>query len=178
MTFDLAKMNPAALMKQAAISDVLKMNAFSANFGLVLTPSQAEDLVETRFLALKDHGRIELGKGIAEKLIEEFCDSQYLNTDNYAEHLNELMEIFYYLKAESREIHGADGLISDNEIIAEMKQAFETICQGSIELLAGREGMKIARAFSRAYKPDFDEDHNHEGGYEDDWADEWETGET
>ena len=175
MVFQLSKLDPATLMRQQAISDVLKMNTFSAQFGLTLTPAQAEDLVETRFLSLKDHGRIELGKGIAEKLITEFCDSQYLNNDNYAEHLNELMEIFYHLKVESRELLGVDGLISDDDMIAEMKKAFETICQGSMELLAGREGMKIARAFTGEYAPDFDEDHNHEGGYLDDWADEWET---
>lgn len=160
MVFELSKLNPATLMRRQAVSDVLKMNELSARFGLTLTQAQAEDLVETRFLALKDHGRIELGKGIAEKLIEVFCDSQYLNTDNYAEHLNELTEIFYYLKEESREQLRIDGQISDDEIINEMKTAFETICQGSIDLLAGREGMKIARAFAGEYMPDFNEDHN------------------
>ena len=174
MVFELAKLNPTALMQQQAVSDLLQMNGLSARFGLTLTQAQAEDLVETRFLALKDHGRIELGKGITEKLIEVFCDSQYLNEDNYATHLNELLELFYYVKGESREWLGMDGLISDNDIITEMKRAFETICQGSIELLAGREAMKIARAFAKEYVPDFNEDHNHEGGYLDDWADEWE----
>ncbi|MCL2285858.1 MAG: DUF6323 family protein [Firmicutes bacterium] len=85
------------------------------------------------------------------------------------------MEIFYYLKAESREAHIQDGVISDDSIIAGMKKAFETICQGSLELLADREGIKIARSFIYDYEPDFEQDHNHEGGYLDDWADEWET---
>jgi len=150
------------------------LNDLSRNFGLSLTLAQVEDLVETRTIALSNHGRIELGTGIMGKLIQEFCDSQYLNTSNYAESLNNLLEIFYYLKAESREVMMADGLISDDNIIADMKKAFETICQGSVELLAEREGIKIARSFTHDYEPDFDKDHNHEGSYFDDWENEWE----
>ena len=174
MVFSLTASTTLTLINQQAIAEILKMNDLSDNFGLSLTPSQAEDLVETRAIALKAHGRIELNTGVMGKLIEVFCDSQYLNADNYAQSLNELLEIFYHLKAESREILMTDGLISDDDIITDMKKAFETICQGSIELLANREGIKIARSFNHDYKPDFNEDHNHEGSYLDDWADEWE----
>jgi len=162
------------LINQQAITEILKLNDISNNFGLALTPSQAEDLVTTRSIALSNHGRIELGTGITGKIIEMFCDSQYLNASNYAESLNDLLEIFYHLKAESRELLMTDGLISDDNILADMKRAFETICQGSIELLAGREGIKIARSFTHDYEPDFNEDHNHEGSYSDDWRDELE----
>jgi len=167
-------MSPLAFINQHAAGEILKMNDLSSRFGLELTPAQAEDLVETRAATLISHGRIEFGRGVTEKLIEAFCDSQYLNTGNYAETLNELLRIFYDLKAESRDVLMVDGLISDDGIIAGIRKAFETICQGSIELLAGREGMKIARTFLYDYAPDFNEDHNHERSYLDDWADEWE----
>jgi len=172
MVFKLAVFSSQALISQQAqaISELLKMNDLSCRYGLLLTLAQAEDLVNTRSIALADCGRIEPGIGVMGKLIEVFCDSQYLNADNYAESLNELIEIFYYLKAEPREMHMPDGIISDDDIISGMKKAFETICQGSLELLAHREGVKIARSFFCDYEPDFDEDHNHERSYLDDWT--------
>ena len=175
MIFELITATPAELIKQQAVAEILSMNELAGQFGLSLTPAQAADLVETRYIALKEHGRIEFSKGITGKLIDEFCDSKYLSSSNYAESLNRLLEIFYYLKAESWEVHLRDGIISDDSIITGMKKAFETICQGSLELLADREGIKIAKSFIYDYEPDFDQDHNHEGGYLDDWADEWET---
>ena len=175
MAFELIKIvSSNNLIRQYAVAEILRTNELSAPFGLVLTPAQAEDIVDTRLAALRDRGRIEFGRGITERLIESFYDSRYLNKDNYAESLNGLHEIFYYLRAESYDMYNMEGLISDDDIIAGMKKAFETICQGSIELLAGREGAKIVRSFISDYEPDFNEDHNHEGGYLDDWADEWE----
>ena len=182
MNFGLIKMSPTALLKQHATAEILKMNDLSSHFGLTLTHAQAEEIVETNTVALRNHGRIQLGKGVAGKLIAAFCDSKYLNINNYAEYINELLEIFYCLKMEAQdtykvETHGTYkiyGIVTDDEIITGMRKAFETICQGSLELLAGREGLKIARSFITDYEPDFSEDHNHEGGYQDDWAGEWE----
>ena len=182
MAFELMTMASSVLIQQHAVSEILKMNDLTRRFGLELTHLQAIELVETRFMALKDTGRIEFGGGITERLIDAFCDSQYLNASNYMENLSELLEIFYYLKDETPRTYMTDGLISDEDIIAGMKKAFETICQGSIALLAEREGLKIVRAsfpdgspdFNKEYEPDFNEDHNHEGGYIDDRADDWE----
>jgi len=174
MVFSLTTSTTQAIINRQATTEILKLNDLSSNFGLSLTQAQAQDLVEARAITLTNHGRIELGTGIMGKLIEVFCDSKYLNTSNYAQTLNDLLEIFYHIKAESREILMADGLISDDNIIADMKKAYETICQGSIELLAQREGAKIARSITHDYEPDFNEDSNHEGGYLDDWAGEWE----
>ena len=38
-----------------------------------------------KFRTLKETGRIELREGIIDKLIKEFCDSPYINQENYAE---------------------------------------------------------------------------------------------
>ncbi|MCL2371791.1 MAG: DUF6323 family protein [Defluviitaleaceae bacterium] len=172
MAFKLIQMSPLALINQRAAAEILEMNRLSARFGLTLTPFQAEALVEARSHALTSHGRIEFGRGVMAQLIEVFCDSQHLNEDNYAETLGELLEIFYHIKAETRDAFMADGLISDGDIITGMHKAFETICQGSIELLAGREGLKIARSLTHDYQPNFSEDINHEGDNPDDEANE------
>ena len=174
MIFDLIKASSSTLIQQHAVSEILQMNELTRQFGVSLTPAQAKDLVETRQLALKDHGRVEFGKGVTGKLIDTFCNSQYIHSHNYAETLNQLLEIFYYLKSESYDTIMVDGAISDEGIIEGMKKAFDTICHGSIELLADREGLKIARSFIHDYEPDFNEDHNHVKGYFDDWKDEWE----
>lgn len=52
---------------------------------------------------------------------------------NYVETLHELIEIFYFYKNETLD------LISDDELIKFMKNSFDGKCQGSLELLSGRE---------------------------------------
>jgi len=122
---------------------------------------------------LRERGLLEFGEGILVELIDVFCDSPYLNMDNYAESLNALTEIFYYIKNESqgwfvfKEVDEDEkkvtrtlknetrSMISDKDIIAEMKNAFDTVCEGSIELLAGREADEIAKSFLTDYKPEY-----------------------
>ena len=47
-------------------------------------------LINKRFEALKNTGRIEFDEGILKKLIEAFCDSPYIMQNNYEETLEEL----------------------------------------------------------------------------------------
>ena len=101
MNFDLIAVQ-SQMIRQNMINGILKLNDLSSQFHLALTPAQADDLVETRSLALRDQGMVEFGEGILCELIDVFCDSPYLNMDNYAESLNTLVEIFYYIKNESR----------------------------------------------------------------------------
>jgi len=122
-----------------AVSEVLKCNEYTARFGLALTQGEAKELVETRTKALSRTGRIEFCGGIIEKIIKEFCDSHFLYQGNYAETLNDLVEIFYYFKNESLDS------LSDDELITLMKKYFDLNCQGCIELLQNRELEAIAR---------------------------------
>lgn len=94
---------PAAsgLMQKQAENEVLGCNAFTAEYGLVLTQTQAAELVDTRYKALNSNGRIEFGGGAIDKIIRAFCDSPYLNHYNYPQTLHELIEIFYYYKNET-----------------------------------------------------------------------------
>lgn len=151
MAFELSLFGGALVEKQA-VNEVMKCNDLTVKFGLVLTEAQALALVETRSFALKENGRIEFGGGVIDKIINKFCDSPYLTTHNYEETLHELLETFYYYKNETLD------LMSDDDLIQYMKNAFDGVCQGSLELLAGRELYKLARNLRYGYAPDYSDD--------------------
>ena len=151
MSFELSLFSGALVEKQAA-NEVMKCNDLTVKFGLVLTEAQALALVETRSRALKENGRIEFGGGVIDKIINEFCDSPYLSMHNYEEILHELLEIFYYYKNETLD------LMSDDELVKYMKNSFDGICQGSLELLSGRELYKLARNLRYGYAPGYSDD--------------------
>lgn len=153
------------LENAAVYGDLIAANEMSAEYGLTLSEQDAHELVEVRSRSLRDTERVELGSGAILKLIEKFCVSSYLNTQNYAETLSELLEIFYYYKTESRD------RISDTDLIDAMYTYFEGPCHGSTELLAGRdletllryikedrEGTKLDREDDYDAFPDFEGD--------------------
>ncbi len=111
------------------ISQIEKCNNYSSKFGLLLTNAQIRTLSQERYETLKRYGRIELGKGIIEKLIFEFCDSPYIWQENYTDTLSELQDIFYYFKNESLDE------FTDDELIRYMRKSFDNECQGSLEYL-------------------------------------------
>ena len=136
------------ISSQNQIQNVLKTNSFTAKYGLELSEEEAELVVRERWNSLKEQQRIEFGEGILSKLIFEFCDSPYINRDNYAETLISLQEIFYLYKNESMD------LFTDDELIEYMKNAFDNECQGSLEFLEDTVLEKLgrwARENSKAY---------------------------
>ena len=161
MRFEIALLNNNALIQKQAVNEVLKYNDLTSRFGLVLTEKQAIALVETRSFALKENGRIEFGGGVIDKLIYEFCDSPYIWANNYEQTLHDLIEIFYYYKNETLD------LISDDDLIKYMKTAFDGICQGSLELLSGRELDQLSHNMRYGYAFDYSEDDENEEDEED-----------
>lgn len=153
----------STLIQKQAVEEIEKCNEFTSRFGLTLSRVEAAELVETRASALKSNGRIEFGGGVLDKLIREFCDSPYISLHNYAETLNELTELFYYYKNEALD------LISDDELIKFMKDSFDGKCQGSLELLAGRELANMARNLRYGYAPDYSEDEYYEEDEDDEY---------
>ena len=141
---------PSAVMNKLAIAEITHCNDTTARFGLILSPTEAQELVETRAVALDSSGRIEFAGGIINKLIIEFCDSPFLFRHNYARTLNELVEIFYYYKSEMLDE------ISDDELIKMMKTCFDGACHGSIELLQNRELDQLARDCRDGIRDAFD----------------------
>lgn len=153
MTFTLMNLNNT-LIQKLAVNEIVRCNELTAKYSLTLNETQAVELIETRSYSLKENGRVEFGGGVIAKLIKEFCDSPYISMHNYTETLHELIEIFYYYKNETLD------LISDEELLKFMHEAFDGVCQGSLELLSGRELAKIARNLRFGLAPDYSENDN------------------
>lgn len=129
-----------SLIQKQAVNEIIKYNELTEQFGLVLTEKQAAELILTRNTALLDNGRVEFGSGVIGRLIYEFCDSPFISKESYEQTLHELIELFYYYKNETLD------LISDEELIKFMKKSFDGVCQGSLELLSGRELYNLAHS--------------------------------
>lgn len=143
--FALERLGSGALMQTQRVEELLACNETTAAYGLVLTPQQALSVEQARAGALAKTGRLEFGGTAAARLAEAFCDSPYLSPQNYEETLRELVGLFYEAKNDTWD------RVADGDLIAFMKASFDGCCQGSLELLAGRELPRLAR-------------HIHEGG--------------
>ena len=160
----------AAMTSQDIAKEILKMNTETAAYGLSLTSAEALELAETRRKALLDSGRVEFGTGAVIRLIDAFCDSQYITPDTYAETLNALLEYFYYLKSETRD------KVSDETLICLLKERFENEYHGSIEWMQGCEFryQKDYGNLPEGYNEEYcDDDTSMRDSYE---AYEWEEG--
>lgn len=124
-------LSPYLAQRELAVEEVRAANRVSRKFGLVLSEAQLQVLVEKRFQALQETGRLEFGGGILPRLIAAFCSSPYLNQHNYADTLVELQYIFYYFKNESLEA------LPDEDLLTYMRRSFDTDCHGSLEYLRG-----------------------------------------
>ena len=127
------------IKKKQLIMNIKKCNELTIKFGVSLSDEAIERLINKRFEALKNTGRIEFDEGILKKLIETFCDSPYIMQNNYEETLEELQDIFYFFKGEAME------QIYDDELIEFMKRDFDGKCQGSIEYLSGTSLEELCR---------------------------------
>lgn len=128
-----------SMQKKQLINDIKKVNEISIKYGLSLSDTQIENLINKRFESLKNTGRVEFGKGVLKEIIEAFCDSPYIMQDTYEDTLEELQDIFYFFKGEAME------QIADDELIEFMKIHFNGVCQGSIEYLSGTNLEELCR---------------------------------
>lgn len=102
-----------------AKNEILKINEESSAYGLILTPNDVEDIIKSRGYTLKTYGRIDLNMDVTKKLINKIYKSQYTDKDDYVETINDLQDIFYYLKNETLD------KISDDEIIDLISEFYE-----------------------------------------------------
>lgn len=114
-----------------ARGELLACNEISKKSGLALTEKDMAQLVDARFKALERTGRVEFGGGVLKELVQAFHGSKYVNAENYRDILEELQDAFYYFRGE------CDGLISDKELIAFMRKAFDGEAHGEMEYLVG-----------------------------------------
>ncbi len=124
--------------KQQLLTALNNSNAYSARFGLALSPRAMLNLVEKRRAALLDQGRVELGSSAISALIEGFCDSPFLLQDDYEATLLELVEAFYYFKNAS-----ADQM-ADDELIVAMRARYDAF-DGSVEAVVGTTMEELCR---------------------------------
>ncbi len=117
------------LAVEEAKNEIRSCNSFTERFGLSLSEQEIGELVRGRSEALKSTGLIEFGGGILPKLIYAFCDSPYIEQENYEEILSQLQEAFYYYKGEAQDA------FSDDELIEFMVSMFNGRAQGSTEYL-------------------------------------------
>ena len=128
----------------AARQELRECNAYSGRFGLTLCENEIAELAEGRAEALRASGRIEFGGGILPKLIRAFCDSPFIERENYAAVLYELQEMFYYFKTESKD------KLSDDELIEFMVKTFNGRAQGSTEYMSGTSLEALIRSAKEA----------------------------
>jgi hypothetical protein len=139
--WDIAKLfnSVDVLAGQSGVTAITSTNRTSTKHGLVLSQTDAMEIIESRNLTLNSLGRVELGLDIIIKLISVFCSSPYINQSEYAGVINDLVEGFYYFKNETLD------QIDDDELIAIMKECFDNRCHGSVDLLLNRELDNMAR---------------------------------
>lgn len=131
--------------QEMEIAALVSCNEKTEQFGLVLTKEDARELTISRNESLKSNQRVEFGEGILPKLIYTFCDSQYINQDNYVKTMSELQEIFYLFKNE------AEDNLTDEELMTFMKEQFESICYGDADYLADTCLERFAEAIRAGY---------------------------
>ncbi len=135
------------LMEMGSQKDELQVitntNSYTQQFGLKLTDADARELLSRRRECLMQQQRVEFGGGVLDKLIFAFCDSDFIDQDNYAETIARLQDIFYLYKNESMDE------LTDDELIERMREAFDGECQGSLVYLEETYLDRFAREIRR-----------------------------
>ena len=98
---------------------------------LLQQQNQLGKVLEEKNNALREQKRVEFGGGITPKIIYEFCDSDFIDQNNYVETIIRLQEIFYLFKNEMEDE------ITDDELLHLMKEQYEMICFGDLDYLEG-----------------------------------------
>lgn len=127
------------------VASLISCNDRTRQYGLSLSEDEAAELVVCRNDSLKKHQRVELGKGILDKLIYAFCDSQYIDQSNYLDTLEQLQDIFYEFKNLSMD------KLTDDELLDFMREQFEGVCFGDLEYLEDTCLDRFATAIRAGY---------------------------
>lgn len=129
MNFELDLYRAQGMLEKAKIDEIMSLVPIVEKNHIVLTPEKAKFIVDSSNAALYDTGRIEFGESVAKKITESFCSSPYISKYNFEKTIGKLLEIFFYTKNET------DDLIKDDDLIAYMLKAYNTVCHGSVTLL-------------------------------------------
>ena len=119
------------LQEKNQVTGMLATNQTTARYGLTLSEEEAGLILAEKNRTLKEQKRVECGEGITPKIIYAFCDSDFIDQNNYVETLIRLQEIFYLYKNEMLDE------ISDEELLHFMREQFDGVSQA---IRAGYEG--------------------------------------
>ena len=121
-------------------NEILDLNEKSQMYGLTLNKEDVKEIINSRDNTLKSYGRIELNISITKMIIENLYKSQYTDKDDYVYAINDLHEVFYYLKNETLD------QISDIEIIELIDEVYNN-CSGRIDIVQEK-----CEEFAKSYR--------------------------
>ena len=129
------------LLQENQVGKVVETNRATAQYGLALTEEEAKLIVRERTDTLREQKRVEFGDSVTPKIIYEFCDSDFIDQNNYVETIVRLQEIFYLYKNEMLDE------ISDEELL----HLIENVCFGDLDYLEGTCLNNFAQAVRAGY---------------------------
>ncbi len=129
------------LLNEKHVGILMNINNTSRQYGLTITAEDARNIVEVRNTVLRNYGRVDLGIAATGEIMEKFCTSSFIDSGNYLYIINEIQELFYYLKNETEE------KIPDDELITLLRELFENYCWGSVEFLKG-----VVQEYAEAFR--------------------------
>ena len=132
--------------QQNQLAKIVETNQTTQQYGLSLSKEDAELILSERNHALREQRRVEFGEGIIAKIIYEFCDSEFIDQNNYVYMMIRLQEIFYLYKNEMQDE------ITDDELLHFMKEQFERVCFGDLDYLEGTCLSVFAQAIRAGYR--------------------------
>ena len=97
--------------------------------GLLRTRGEVLQLCEKRNEVWVQCERLELNGGIMEQLIDTFIDCPYITRDEFADVMDELIEVFYTMKNECSD------LIDDQHLMHYMRKQLDE-CHGVIVMMS------------------------------------------
>ncbi|MGI6070647.1 MAG: DUF6323 family protein [Blautia sp.] len=142
-SFDLVSLGNKKEEKERLLSCIRQTGQ---RYGLTLTDEETRALMAKRDDSLKKYHRVEFGRGMLDKLVYTFCDSQYIQQETYGEVLGRLQDIFYRFKNEALD------RLSDDELLSFMKEQFENVCFGDLDYLEGTCLERFSRAIRAGYE--------------------------
>ena len=120
---------------------LVDLNAKANNYGLVITESIAREIAAYRNYALIENERFELKSDAVARLTSAFLESRYIEQQDFAATMGEIINLFYLIKTET------ENTISDDDLISEMLKVFIETCFGSIEHMQSKGLEKILREY-------------------------------
>lgn len=139
-------------VEKSEIGHTLACNDKTSRYQLHLTSGDVQELIVSRREKLRELELVELKEGILPQLVESFADSPYLFQDSYVNDLDSLQYLFYRFKGDR----------TDEEMLELMRNAYDNICQGSMNLLVQhlegleQEAQKAGKKVFSYLEPDED----------------------